>query len=765
MKKKTITIALALAGLLVLGPSTAVTIINVNTFDDEGGEGGGCSIREALGAAASDVAFGGCTAGFGNDVIQLQAGTYRLKGSLEIKNGITIRGASTTDADTVDPLTGAKPLRSSPKTTITMASGVQARPFLITGGEGVSLQDLTITGGVAADTAYRGNGGAIWAATRISLNNVVVTGNEAKGEGGAIFLSSVSGVEAVLTEISNNISARGAAAIGMTCYSAAAPDQHGIKLEQGLIYKNLSSDPDTDRRAAVLVCGDTNVTMTNATASSNDSAIVVNHTGLVPATATGISLQHVSILRNSRSGVDITNHNNSLNSLRIENSVVAFNGTAPVANCRGTVPTSVSRTMLRNLTGENCQFLNATEEPLQNKTELRGTSTDDAKFLVQFAHLVPQRLGGLTGVHMPKTTSVVAGALGSNDSCLAVDQRGAARNSANGRKCDVGAAELKELVVIDDTAANGKDDKAARSAKADVLSNDIAGENPLVDEDPTKPGSGTRFVMSSISEFACVDPDDLAAGSKPATSDVLDFVTRDIGTPDHPKPVHGRVERSADGKSLTYYPREDQQAAQGVTTSAAVACTYKAKDSSGAISANTAKVSFSISNMTPVASGDTFTREQSGDPISFNVVANDTDPDGVNGKLPPSGEPRLGAGGTFNPAPLTRVDCSARQLVRITTQPTLGTVSGKTMAKITAGIEEKIYLDGQLTYTPRNSLSPFQDSFQYEVLDSDCQASNVTSVIIKVNVTGANEGGGGSFDGLLLLGGIGLLGLRRKRRL
>ena len=69
---------LAAAGaLLGTTPAMAATI-TPNTFSDENGGGGGCSLREAIQSANTDAAFGGCTAGGGSDTIPLATGTYQL---------------------------------------------------------------------------------------------------------------------------------------------------------------------------------------------------------------------------------------------------------------------------------------------------------------------------------------------------------------------------------------------------------------------------------------------------------------------------------------------------------------------------------------------------------------------------------------------------------------------------------------------------------------------------------------------------------------
>jgi len=70
----------AAAALLVMATASEAATINVDTTTDEYGEGSGCSLREAVEAANSNAAFGGCPAGedASTDVIMLPGGRHTL---------------------------------------------------------------------------------------------------------------------------------------------------------------------------------------------------------------------------------------------------------------------------------------------------------------------------------------------------------------------------------------------------------------------------------------------------------------------------------------------------------------------------------------------------------------------------------------------------------------------------------------------------------------------------------------------------------------
>jgi len=81
-------------------------VITVTTFIDEYGTGSACSLREAIQAANTQSAFGGCPAGGSTTVINLSAGVYTLAragagedgnatGDLDIHSDIVINGSKT----------------------------------------------------------------------------------------------------------------------------------------------------------------------------------------------------------------------------------------------------------------------------------------------------------------------------------------------------------------------------------------------------------------------------------------------------------------------------------------------------------------------------------------------------------------------------------------------------------------------------------------------------------------------------------------------
>lgn len=160
--------------------------ITVDTSADQyGTDSTRCSLREAVRAANTDAAYGGCTAGGGIDLIELSNGTYRLTraGRDEDANG-------TGDLDVSGD--GIVVSGNGAAVTIIDGNGLD-RLFHTQQGSGalLYLAGLTLRGGdpVGASTADDIYGGAVYADGNgvLSLTNVHVTGNTAV-EGGGVFV-------------------------------------------------------------------------------------------------------------------------------------------------------------------------------------------------------------------------------------------------------------------------------------------------------------------------------------------------------------------------------------------------------------------------------------------------------------------------------------------------------------------------------------------------------------------------------------------------
>ena len=138
-------VLLSLFGSMVFVTPARAAAINVTTTLDEYGSGAGCSLREAIRAANTDTAFGGCPAGSGVDTISVPAGVFQLTianagganedanatGDLDINTSMTIQGsgpgatfiqAGTDNTNGIDKVIAANPTCASGVSVATAAS-------------------------------------------------------------------------------------------------------------------------------------------------------------------------------------------------------------------------------------------------------------------------------------------------------------------------------------------------------------------------------------------------------------------------------------------------------------------------------------------------------------------------------------------------------------------------------------------------------------------------------------------------------------------
>ncbi|HEY6637286.1 MAG TPA: choice-of-anchor Q domain-containing protein [Solirubrobacterales bacterium] len=192
---------LATMGALLASPAAPAAVITPNTFNDENGSGAACSLREAILAANTDMAFGGCPAGGAADTIGLAAGTYglsiprgstgddRLDGDLYVASQLTITHTGVKPAaidgrglDRVIRVLGTGNLTASG---FTIRNGRTSQSGGGIRNEGaLNLSNATVAGNET--TGSFGGGISNSGSATMSLTNVTISGNRAEGDGGGI---------------------------------------------------------------------------------------------------------------------------------------------------------------------------------------------------------------------------------------------------------------------------------------------------------------------------------------------------------------------------------------------------------------------------------------------------------------------------------------------------------------------------------------------------------------------------------------------------
>ena len=294
-------VLLALGGLLSTPQPARAATITVTTNADEYNTGTGCSLREAITAANTDKAFGGCPAGSGADVIYLPAlqGTFyqvsrantagtdnsNVNGDLDITSSITFVGGGG-----IDPAVGTakstvrsynepnKPVYNDRIFHIIQPAGAPQ----IT----VSFNSIGIRGGLPPGVGAAG-GGVFNERAIVNLYRVLVWGNNASS--GAGLSNSRAGVMTVKesTIIENNGN------VGGGIYSEGK-----LTVENSLIRTNSATDSGGGVDARGL--GAEKIVIRNTTITGNQST-----QGAGIANGGPLELYHTTIIRNTGVGIDM----------------------------------------------------------------------------------------------------------------------------------------------------------------------------------------------------------------------------------------------------------------------------------------------------------------------------------------------------------------------------------------------------------------------------------------------------------------------------
>lgn len=211
-------------GLLALTVLSAMSLmaaedstIYVNTFEDEDGENmNKCSLREAIRASELNKAYGGCSAGeirpTANNVIQLEAGTYKLEKELRPNVQVNILGKKPEDYGKIDVILNDYPALTAKKTIISGQN--KTRIFNTTQDvkPELYLQDLELH-----DATTTGLGGALYLGGAATLSNVSIINSKAT-EGGAIYLDGTAAHTLTLNNgiLQGNQATKGSV-LSMTC--------------------------------------------------------------------------------------------------------------------------------------------------------------------------------------------------------------------------------------------------------------------------------------------------------------------------------------------------------------------------------------------------------------------------------------------------------------------------------------------------------------------------------------------------------------------
>jgi CSLREA domain-containing protein len=268
----TVGAALLVWGLLLAyasSPAQAATITVNSLADDADGTDGECTLREAITSANTDTssgtATGECTAGSGDDVIEVGVmGTVNLTRVLPpLSSTIEIEGPG------------------SAQFTVRRNTGGDYRIFRVGSGAEVSLSGMTMTNGKTDDA------GGIMNRGTLTVTDSTVSDNSAQFTGGGIF-NDQGTLTVTGSTISDNSSLHGAGGGGifnhlgtLTITGSTISDNSSVSLAGGGVYNN--GDVGSERRT----------TITTSTISDNSASFagggVYNSRGPLTVSSSTIS--------------------------------------------------------------------------------------------------------------------------------------------------------------------------------------------------------------------------------------------------------------------------------------------------------------------------------------------------------------------------------------------------------------------------------------------------------------------------------------------
>jgi Ca2+-binding RTX toxin-like protein len=270
--------AVAVASLSIAAPARAAAI-DVGTLTDENGSGVACSLREAVRSANTDSAFGGCTAGNGDDVINVPAGTYQLT-----VMGTGEEAATSGDLDITDNVTVSG---GGARTTIVDGGDIDRVFHVAPAGEDVSaiLQNLSIRNGTAPGTDC---GGGIANAASLTISRVAILDNAADCGGGIVNRPDPSPTVPADLTIQQSLIAenRATGADGGGVVHQASMSQDATLLIENSTLSTNTAFGDGGGLSSGVIAG---ATLENATVADNTADVDSDGTGDGGGVATGTS--------------------------------------------------------------------------------------------------------------------------------------------------------------------------------------------------------------------------------------------------------------------------------------------------------------------------------------------------------------------------------------------------------------------------------------------------------------------------------------------
>ncbi|MEQ1308962.1 CSLREA domain-containing protein [Acinetobacter bereziniae] len=448
--------------------------IYVTTFDDEDGTNPDkCSLREALHAAAIHKAYGGCSAGqiysTVPNVIQLEAGEYKLNKELRPNSDVSIVGKEPGDYSRPDVLTNQFPVATPIKTTISGQGNSRIFNTIYENKPGLVLNDLILKDGSSLGDSNYSVGGAIYAGGALTLNNVTVLNSKAK-VGGAIYLNDVTSSLNINYGVFDGNSADQGSVLGMTC-----SDNLGFTTRTiGINYASFLRNGSENSLSMFSFCGQPAITLTANTITDNiansNQGSIIQFTQKTPqgnvslGNYATLSLTSNTIVKNTAWSTLLYGFNGVK---ALSNNILAYNTGKSCRYADGDVSKVEKSSVVLNY---NALTMSAGNDQCEVAEEVRKDGKDNTFDVsnINFSTLLnelepPSESTGFMPMYFPKNLGtdkdlVDIGYTG----CSGKDQRGVTRviaENSNGENdvansCDIGSTEVLRLTANNLSATN-----------------------------------------------------------------------------------------------------------------------------------------------------------------------------------------------------------------------------------------------------------------------------------------------------------------------
>ncbi|MFW1858151.1 CSLREA domain-containing protein [Acinetobacter defluvii] len=781
--------------------------IYVTTFADENGENPDkCSLREAITAAATHKAFGGCSAGQERNnvtnVIHLQEGEYKLNSELKPSSALIIYGKEPTDYSQLDVLTNDYPAATAIKTTIN-AQGL-SRIFNTnnTNSPTIVLNNLKLINGSSQNDRTNA-GGALYLGGQTELNNVSIESSTAQ-TGGAIYLNDINSSLTINGGVFQKNNANTGSLLAMTCSDKLNYSKRVISISSASFLGNGSANSNS----MFAFCGQPEVkftanTITQNTANATNGSIIQFSSSTPQGSVSLSDLSSINLLSNTivKNEAWSTFLYNASTSKTLGFNVLAYNGIGK--SCRYTGNdletlekpnfTLVSNAFALSATSANsvCELPKKTaDEAVKNSVDISTVGFDHLLSTLQPA----SRYTGFMPLYFPKSNTSTSLIDSKAYGCSGYDQRGVGRvksedlkTSDQSNSCDIGSTEILRLTAFKAELSN-----SSAVTLLEQYKNYADKYKSLIEDKNTKPEylplykiqkkyyenllnikTKQKYRTIFFDPFVTNLPHEnlLSNGGreiKHLTADnyTVTAVAKGIGN------ISGNIETIKPDNNLhcewdaslgliKMWRVDDRITPTGDKEFCQYTLTLKpsVNTSNQPVKSSSAYILGTFTNIAPIAKSVEYTVQEGSDKkVTLDLLNNvNDDGDGLVSALTDDKSKNKLAYFT---------DANKQDLAIRITKMVNPLVFNAERSGPCPG-EDRIYTcyGGKITAQYKNTLDPFGYQFSYVVYDADGKTSN--DAIVKLNNTATsdnsvrNSGGGGAIGGFGILGLLGLLGYRR----